>query len=125
MAELEERNEYINVFEELKKRLEENNPLSGIQYDIEIRHGLAQETIPALVKKEQVDLVVLCNIEINELLEKSKTALAAEIREKVACPVRIAPTLASADSYIKTEFGASLKRELYSSTALRQELAEI
>ena len=104
--ELEERNEYLESLEALTGRLKSRNPEAGISYDIEIRHGLLQETVPALVLKKQVDLVILCNEETQH------QTLVSEIRDKTSCPVLVVPPLSARYAERNTAIAAILQNEL-------------
>ncbi|WP_114783220.1 universal stress protein [Botryobacter ruber] len=110
IEELEERNEYLELMEALTGRLKQQNPEAGISYEIEIRHGLLQETVPALVLKKQVDLVLLCNQETHP------QALLSEIRDKSGCPVLVVPPQSVRSTETNTAFAAMLQHELLAET---------
>lgn len=107
--ELEERKEFLQRMETIKMHLEYQNPESNINFESQVRHGLAKDTIPDLIRQERVDLVIMGNEEANSLQEIFVGTIASDIIARSSCPVLIIPQSAAFRPLRRIVFASDLR----------------
>ncbi|WP_187261616.1 universal stress protein [Pontibacter beigongshangensis] len=107
--ELEERMEYVNKLETLKMRLECDNTSGNISYETYLKHGAEQDTLPALIEEERVDVVITGREDASSLPEVAAGAVTAGIMASTCCPVLVIPQAAAFKPVWKIVFASDLK----------------
>ncbi|TXK36863.1 universal stress protein [Pontibacter qinzhouensis] len=107
--ELEERIDHLTRLEALKTKLNNKNTSENVRYELCLRYGTQEDTIPALLAEEQVDVVVMGHDGAGGLQEVLVGSVAASVTAATVCPVLLIPPGAAFKSLFKIVYASDLK----------------
>ncbi|WP_347158685.1 universal stress protein [Pontibacter chitinilyticus] len=125
MTALDDHNETAHKLEAVRQRLTNQNPDRRVTCDIQLKHGAAKETIPVILKDDQIVLVVVGMENAQALTDIFNEPVTAVSITASNCPVLVVPEQATFKPLQKILFVVNKLGEPYQDVALVLQLAHL